>query len=804
MKPFLVILFLFLSIPLLSQIDVIEGQVLDADSNEPLAFVHVAINNTQKGAITSIDGRFLIESQEAIQKLMVSYVGYKNMTIPISEDLNQVIIELVPETKVLDEIEFYAGENPALPIIRNAISNARKNDPNHLKSYYYKSYNKFYVDAFNQKIDQDPVQYFDRPNPDSSVINFHQYLQDKYLFLLESVTEKNFKQPDLVNEKVLANKISGLQNNTFTTLANSFQPFSFYDKELKILGVDFLNPVSKLGMNKYFYFLQDSIINDQDTIYMISFEPEKENHQLLQGILYINTENWAIQNVIGEYEEPETFSLKIQQKYERIHNRWFPVQLNTDLIFNNLDLNGFQMKGVGRSYLYDIKLDLPVKSDKFNRMALEFDPKAESRSEAYWQQYRKEPMSKRGNRTFTYLDSVSQQINLDKIVKIAEKLLNGHVPVGFVDLPFNRMLRINEVEQLRLGIGIKTNEKLSKYFSLHSYFAYGLRDRGWKYGAGLDLFPLGHKDLIVDFKYSWDLMETGAPQFYQKNFNIFSTDSYRNLIVQLMDRVEMYQGGIHFYTLKYFDVYASLTRMQKTPYTNQYSYLPEHESLEFLDAVNTFNFTMAGVQLKYARTQYYPFLSQKIPVKDNYPVIYLNYYRGFDNLLQGEFEFNKLDFQLQKRFKIGLKVSDITVRAGWIDRPLPYTEQYFSNGSRVNDFSLFITNSFVTMPINQFLNDRYAALHFRQELLKIGNDEFYLQFEGHGSAGWGSLQNADEHSLSLQSMEKGYYEGGLSVSFPFLIPNAEWVLGSFYRLGSYQYPNWKDNLAFVYSLQTRF
>ena len=802
MKNLLISLLLLLCSFTIAKSQNVKGQIIDSETQEPLAFVHVTINNTTQGTTSSINGHFSINSSEPITSIHFSYVGYKNKTLKVEPDANlrNVTVALNPDTRVLEEVEFMAGENPALPIMRKVIENSKKNNPNELNSYYLKSYNKFYMDAGHQS----PEKIFNTEEPDSSIIDFYNYLQDKYIFLMESITEKKFKKPDLINEKVLANEISGLQNNTFATLANSFQPFSFYDKELQIMGVNFINPVSKPGMRRYFYSLQDSIISPQDTIYIIGFEPDTESVDLLSGLLYINTHKWAIQNVISNYHNEETFTFKVQQKYEIVDEGWFPVQLNTDIVFNNLDMDGFLMKGIGRSYLYDIQVNPEVKSNEFNRMALSFDEGAANRSDEYWQQHRKEPMTSKGNRTVTYLDSVSQEFNLDKIVKIVETLLTGNIPIGFIDIPFNRIIRINDVERFRLGLGVKTNDKLSRYFSLNSYFAYGTRDQGWKYGGGVDLFPLGHKNFSLDFKYSWDLMETGAPQFYQNKFNVFSTDSYRNLIVQLMDRVETYQGGVHFYTMKYFDVYASLTKMQKTPYTNNYQYVTNNEMDNALDLSATFNYTMAGIQIKYARTQYYPFLSQKIPIKDNYPVIFLNYHRGLNNFLGGEYEFNKIDFQLQKRFKLGIKNSDLTLRAGWIDQPLPYTEQYFINGSKRDDFSLFVTNSFVTMPLNEFLTDQYATLHYRQELFKLGNKNFYLQFDGHGSAGWGSLQNINEHSLSFQSMEKGYYEGGLSISFPFLLDNIEWVLGSFYRLGEYSYNNWQDNLAFVYSIKAAF
>ncbi|MFW5761396.1 MAG: DUF5686 family protein, partial [Cyclobacteriaceae bacterium] len=286
----------------------ISGQVLDFDSKEPLAFVHITINDSQKGTTTSINGQFKLTHQQKIEKLVFSYIGYKKKEVILNDNQQEIVVYLKADTKVLAGVDFFAGENPALPIIRNAIENAKSNNPDKLNSYYFKSYNKFYIDGLNQELMGNADKILKAENPDSSAIDFYNYLQDKYLFHMESITEKKFRQPDLVNEKVLANEISGLQNNTFATLANSFQPFSFYDLELEIMGVKFINPVSKPGMRRYYYDLQDSIITPNDTVYIISFEPDNANQELLSGLLYINTRKWAIQNVIGSYTNDESLS----------------------------------------------------------------------------------------------------------------------------------------------------------------------------------------------------------------------------------------------------------------------------------------------------------------------------------------------------------------------------------------------------------------------------------------------------------------------------------------------------------------
>ena len=102
-----------------------------------------------------------------------------------------------------------------------------------------------------------------------------------------------------------------------------------------------------------------------DTVFIISYRPRKgKNFDGLKGVLYINSNKYAIQNVIAEsYKgEEELVSVKIQQKYELLEGqKWFPVQLNTNLLFNNIKAQTgskqMSVSGIGKSYLLNINLN---------------------------------------------------------------------------------------------------------------------------------------------------------------------------------------------------------------------------------------------------------------------------------------------------------------------------------------------------------------------------------------------------------------------------------------------------------------
>ncbi|NJL15209.1 MAG: carboxypeptidase-like regulatory domain-containing protein [Microscillaceae bacterium] len=63
--------------PFLSaQVIRLEGQVLDAQTQQSLPFVHVIVNEGEAGTVTDIDGRFVLNVGVAIQSVHFTYVGY--------------------------------------------------------------------------------------------------------------------------------------------------------------------------------------------------------------------------------------------------------------------------------------------------------------------------------------------------------------------------------------------------------------------------------------------------------------------------------------------------------------------------------------------------------------------------------------------------------------------------------------------------------------------------------------------------------------------------------------------------------
>jgi len=64
----------------------LKGKVIDAETGTPLVFASISVTESNVGIITNIDGEFTLKiSPELTSKnLEVSYLGYKNKTVPVS------------------------------------------------------------------------------------------------------------------------------------------------------------------------------------------------------------------------------------------------------------------------------------------------------------------------------------------------------------------------------------------------------------------------------------------------------------------------------------------------------------------------------------------------------------------------------------------------------------------------------------------------------------------------------------------------------------------------------------------------
>jgi len=768
----------------------ITGKILDAETKEPLAFANFIFNNNQKLYTSSdIDGKFSFASTQELTSLTVTYIGYETQTVKLQKD-KTITIYLKASADALDEVVIKPGENPANAIIRKVVANKEKNNPENIPTFKYTSYNKVVYD-----MKTDGATKNDSLNKKMK----GKLLKDSPLFMMESVSERKFIAPDNSEEVVIGTKVSGFQNPSFASLATDLQPFSFYKDNIKLFDIQYLNPISKGSLKKYRFKIEDTLYQKKDTVYIISFQPQKDkNIEGLKGTLYINTNNYAVQNVIATPFEKGKIDIKIQQQYTFIDNKyWFPEQLNYALVFPDL-----KMVVDGKSYISEVQLNVPLRKKEFALEAVRIDKMATKQDSLFWDRHRIEKLSDPEKVTYRVVDSIGKEHKFDKILTTMEKLTQFKIGIGIFDLDLAKTIVYNKYEGYRLGLGVYTNEKLFENLTLGGFFGYGMKDHDWKYG-GEAIYTLSKQnEFKIGAKYQDNLVEAGN---YGLNYSMQNMLNFRNFQAYLMDNVKQGSFNIEARSFRYLKWKVTLTQSETTP-----RYLYEfHENGQVYTDYRDSN---VRIDLRFAfKEKLVTSFNQRLSLGTTYPVLSVSYSKGIKDVMNSDFNYDKIEARLEQSFFTkNFGATKYRLEAGFIDNPLPYGLLFTGEGSYDKQYPYMIPNYFQTMRPYEFLSDRYANLflshNFGGLLFKTG--KFQPGITLHNNFGWGDLSDKNKNSnqlIAYQTKKKIFMETGIQVDnlVKMNYMNVGYIgigAGVYYRYGEYELPESKDNLVYKLSV----
>lgn len=789
----------------------VAGRVIDSETRDALAFVTIQLNEGPEGCISDIDGRFTAQSSVPVYKLKLSYIGYEPVEYVIGKNDKDILIRLNKTAYELPEIVIKPGVNPAHRIISQVIANRYINDHEHLPSFTYTSYEKM---VFGPESDSIPA--IDSLATDSSYIKAKAFFDRQHLFIMESVVNRSFKFPSDNYNKVIANRVSGFSDPLFVFLISQLQSTTFYKEVIKIVSKDYINPISNGSFKKYYFEIQDTIIEPYpyDTTYVISYRPLiNTNFDGLKGSVSVSTNGYAIRNVIAIPARDEgLFSVKIQQQYDFIDStHWFPSQLNTDLIIKNSLITidsthktTLRMKGSGKSYISNVNLNPNLRRNQFGAIEVDVQPDAYSQPEQIWKKYRVDSLSARDQMTYEFVDSVGKVNKFDKLNKKLDAMMNGKITFGYIDMYLDYLFKVNHHEGIRTGLKLSTSDKVSKWFRIGGYTAYGFKDKQWKYGIDGTLIFNRFNDFKLKATYYDDVDEAGANTKFKQERNLLNPERFRDILVERMDHTKCYEAKISSRVFKYMTLGTGFSVYNRIPLYN-YKYLVA--SSENIDVTSSeFNFTEASLTMRYAYGE--KFLKNNlnaISLGTEYPVLQFSMSHGFKNILSGQYYYNRFDLKINKSFTFKyVGTTSLTFLAGLIDRDIPSVNLYNANASYTKPFSLYSPGSFATMRMDEFTADRFASLFIAHSFGKLlfRSKHFKPEPELVTNLGIGSLSHPENHILDgIKGYEKGYFESGVVINSLLRLGITKVGFAWFYRYGRYAMPTTNENMAWKIAFQ---
>jgi hypothetical protein len=286
-----------LSFQLCAQSLVIEGNVIDAKAEQPLPFASVGVQNTWVGTATNSEGRFILTIPENLidSILVISYMGYKSLKIPVMQAGSKITIKLDQDTFTLEEVEV----NPWQPwdYIWNAMQKIPENYPNSpfmTQGYYteYLSENGAFLKFTEGVVETYNPAYGDTAKSQSRVLKAR---RGKQLASLQFMREKIEKKQEKARRKALkkGEEVEEKESIDEQIISSSFGgPETILSADPLRDTASFLNPKYK---QKYKYSIEGYSTYQNEQVIIIGYKSKgKYDHQRQAGKIYISLVSDAI------------------------------------------------------------------------------------------------------------------------------------------------------------------------------------------------------------------------------------------------------------------------------------------------------------------------------------------------------------------------------------------------------------------------------------------------------------------------------------------------------------------------------
>jgi hypothetical protein len=771
----------------------INGKVIDKQTNTPIPFANISSQNGNSGTITNMEGKFTLPP-EIGDSITISCVGYFTQKLENTKVKETKLIFLEPRTIQLNAVNVFPGENPALKIMKKVVERAAQNNPDLNTSYSCILYHKM---TFSLDI-PDSV-----PTTDSVTRKFIELNRNNHLMLMESVSEKKHLKPDKFRERLISGRVSGLKSPSLAVLPSQIQPFGFYSKYIGLLDIQHLNPVSEAGLKHYLFLLKDTIVENGDSLFYITFQPRSNaSIKPLTGSFHIHKKTYAIKNIKASSKLPSApFQIEINQSYKLINDKqWFPNELESKVVIKPMDgLNSFPypMTGRAKSLVTAINLNPDLNPREFSTVVLEDDMPADTSGIDF---FRYEPLTRKDSSTYHLIDSIGRAQNLDKIINFQKELIRGYIPAGPLLLDIEHILGYNKFEGLKLGLGAWTDEKITGDFSVGGYYNHAFKADMDNYGGGIKWKPAKNSLTGISCSYNHDMHTTGSFDFHDGD--IMNMESLlKSIAVNTMDRADQFAGSVEARFWGPLSGKVFFSRSEVKP-VKIYNFSPDAVSPEA-----SFTNTEFGIKLRWA---YKETLSKTafgiFPNPSPGPKLWVNLISGIQAPEAGSDNKNytKLEAQLEKTFRTGPS-SQTTFRIlggiidGW-DTP----SNLYSFFGTYDPFSIEIPYMFATMAPNEFAADRFALVFLNHKIPLRQNKQgsFKPEINLMTRAGWGDIRS--DYPQTINTFKKGFYESGILVDNLLKILFVKYGCAVHYRYGPYHKAKGIDNWSFRLSVDFSF
>lgn len=741
------------------------GQILDAQTGEPVPFASCQYKGHNIGMVSDIEGNYSIARHNG-WALTFSAVGYVSQTIMVkASEKNIVRVRLQPDNKVLKEVTVKAKRgrysrknNPAVEMMKKVVAAKKQTDLDNRDYYQYNKYQKITL-ALND---------FKPEMLDSPKYKKKQWLIDQIetcpynnklilpVSVDETVSQKIYrKKPH--DEKIIIKGMNSAGINDLiqtgdilnTVMKDIFTDVNIYDDQIRMLQYPFTSPIGKDAIAFYRYYIQDTIMVDKDKCFHLHFLPNNQQDFGFRGDLYILADSsWQVKRcemtIPKKSDVNFVENMQVVQEFRQLPDGdWV---LAVDDLFTEIKLASFIQKlaVIRNTRLTDYAFDeLPRQLFKGKKKEVK-DVNAMMRGDDFWAQYRQVELTKSESSMGDFISNLQNVKGFKYLIFGIKAFIENFVETGSknhpskVDIgPINTVITSNFIDGIRTRLSAQTTANLDSNLFFRGYIAHGWGSKKTYYKGDViwsfnkkEYLPREFPTRTLTFSSSYDIespsdkfMRTDKDNvftafkwskvdkmlFYNRQSLTFEREEDWGFRTRLSIKTEENEAAGELY---YIPLSESSDRMLWTNWSHPVA--PMWMSGEPVPALyapvasRKFRTTELRAELRFAPGETFINTKQRrLPINLDAPVFTISHTLGIKGLFGGDYSYNYTEASIYKRFWLkSWGKMDWLIKGGiqWEKVPYPLLIMPETNLSYiVQDYTFEAINN-MEFPTDRFLS----------------------------------------------------------------------------------------------------
>lgn len=724
------------------------GIVKDSITGEPLSYVSVYFDNSTIGAMTDDNGKFSLQNDKGLKKLVVTSLGFDTRMIDLKAGKKNDGLDIllsstsfaISEVVIKPKREKYSRkDNPAVELIKKVIEHKDDNRIESKDEYQTEVYEKLSMslDNFNPNLDKNKFMKkfkFIKNYLDTSEFNGKPILT---LSVRENISDVYYrKSPKTTKTITKAKRLQGIdqtidEGGITSNLEEIFQSINIFDNNIPILLNRFVSPLSSaLATSYYKYYIMDTLDVSGDTCVDLAFVPVNSESYGFTGRLYITLDgNYAVKkfvlNIPANINLNWVDKLRIEQEFKRMPDSTWVVSNE------NTYINFYIVKGTQQLYAHQLrnydKYDFNVqRADSVFALlgSSHILPDATAQTDTFWIHNRHVPLKDKENALDDLLAQCRKVPAFNVIIKTAEILISGYVPTAgnrksnkFDIGPMNTLFGANHLEGFRMRVGGMTTANLNPYWFASGYLAYGTNDRKLKYNARLTHSfnkkayhegenPVNNLSVIQEY----DVYTPGQDFLFTSKDNIFVAWK----VGEPVTKMQYIRKTMLQYEKEWLNglTWKSWVYNQNNEAAGTLQYIQRDEAGHLLRK-KSITTSELGTQFRFAPGERaYSGRAGKesqFNLSKDAPIFRLSHQMGFKGVLGGDYNYNHTEFSAEKRIWLSsFGHIDAQLKAGKVWNKVPFPLLILPN---TNQSITIQPEAFHMMSALEFITDQYVSFN---------------------------------------------------------------------------------------------